>query len=219
MPPRRVILHSPVTDNTYTGMVRDGASTGVFTCAANGNRYAGQFVDSHITGYGTLTEAGGRVTHAYFIDGLPTGAGIQSFSNGDVVLCSFANGMAQGPGSIRTACGDLYEGDLTERIKHGLGVMAYAKTGATYAGEWDVGKRHGKGQLTFTSGFSRDRMWLNDEDTCQACDDITFTLTQTQRGMSDQPVYDRALCVLVVEAARRLAVEANAAAHLANEGW
>ena len=189
MPPHRVILHSPVTDNTYAGMVQEGASTGAFTCAANGNKYTGQFIDSHITGYGILAEAGGRTTHAYFIDGLPTGAGVHTYSNCDTVLCSFASGMAQGPGVVRSASGDLYEGDLTEHVKHGLGVIVHGRSRTTYTGEWDADKRHGKGQVAYASGFTRDRIWLNDEDTCQACDDIAYTIEQTQRGMSVGAMY------------------------------
>ena len=52
--------------------------------------------------------------------------------------------IPMGQGTYIWPGGSSYKGEVYNGIQHGTGTYKCAKTGISYTGQWDWGKRHGK---------------------------------------------------------------------------
>ena len=113
-----------------------------------GYLYRGDWKDDLPNGKGHEREANGSTYDGEFEKGSRTGEGV--FLNkvtGDTYVGHFKDGFYNGQGKLTKADGEEYEGEFVNSKYHGVGNLQ-DKLG-TYSGEFQLGRRHGKGTQTF----------------------------------------------------------------------
>ncbi|KAK2884975.1 hypothetical protein Q8A73_021449 [Channa argus] len=80
-----------------------------------------------------------------FSRGLMDGLGIFTWSNGLKYEGEFVCNTPMGKGTYIWPDGSSYNGDVYKGMRHGSGTYKCAKPFVSYKGQWDFGKRHGKG--------------------------------------------------------------------------
>ncbi|XP_073346399.1 radial spoke head 10 homolog B [Pagrus major] len=95
-------------------------------CFEGGHMYKGMFSKGFMDGHGVFTQTGGMKYEGEFVCNIPMGQGTYTWPDGS-----------------------SYEGEVYNGIQHGTGTYKCAKTGVYYTGQWDRGKRHGKGTVYY----------------------------------------------------------------------
>ncbi|KAL9180595.1 hypothetical protein ACHAXT_011048 [Thalassiosira profunda] len=158
--------------DVYEGEIRNGLrhGRGVYSYyrLANGsvcNVYDGQWQDGKRHGRGKMTYASGNVYEGEWKDDKKHGRGM-TFASGSVYDCQWKNGTMQRWAKITYANGDVYEGEISGYgLRHGKGVGYKFANGSVcnvYDGQWQDGKKHGRGKMTYTSGNFYEGEWKDD---------------------------------------------------------
>lgn len=103
----------------------------------NGDRYAGDIVNTK-----------------------PHGEGVYVFAGGNKYVGEFKNGKPHGIGEFTFATGDRYEGQFKEDSMEGQGTYFYAN-GDKYMGQFKGGHPHGEGVYTSVGGKQVRGLWEN----------------------------------------------------------
>ncbi|XP_051925629.1 radial spoke head 10 homolog B isoform X4 [Hippocampus zosterae] len=118
-------------------------------------RYEGETRDGLFHGRGTAKFKGGHSYKGMFFMGVMQGTGV--FTWADKVTYEmryisrqqgeFVHNMPMGQGKYIWSDGSSYEGDVCNGVRHGNGT--YKSGNATYKGQWNHSKRHGKGTVYY----------------------------------------------------------------------
>ena len=122
---------------------------------AHGDVYEGQLVNDLKDGPGTLTYADGRVLTGRFKDGYCDN-GQLLFPDGSIYEGELRDGKRNGLGVYHFADGGFYQGYSENGAFHGQGKMQWFDDGI-YEGEWQNGEIHGYGTEMRTDGTLRHR--------------------------------------------------------------
>ena len=87
---------------------------------------------------------------------------------------SWTDDQRCGSGKFYYVNGDIYDGEWSAHVRHGLGSYTYADTGSRYVGRWKNGQRDGPGELIhanhkFVGKFVDDKVSLTYLLTCCFC--------------------------------------------------
>ena len=132
---------------------------------ANGDTFTGEkqkdlqhsphdFTHAQFTPTGSgkyVVHATGDVFEGTFKQGKLVGEGSVTLRNGDVINARWRRDSTA-EGTITYSNGSLYTGSLLSNRPDGYGVMEYIPRGARYDGQWQHGRPHGAGTLTFPNG-------------------------------------------------------------------
>ena len=130
-------------------------NSGVLT-KANGDEYAGDFVNDLYDGYSLYKYANGDVYCGDFSKGKRHGDGVLKIKEPDQDFAGrFENGHIT-HGQVKNDEGE-YLGEFAPetRLYEGRGIMKF-KSGETYDGEWSNGLMHGHGTFTYVDIFADD---------------------------------------------------------------
>lgn len=143
----------------YEGDFRQGKSNGkgilTFT---NGNKYLGDWQDSHRQGQGKLLFREGHTYVGGFVKSKMRGKGIMRYVNGDSYDGDWENDRPNGSGAYSFNNGDRYEGNFANGSFDGEGTMFYGD-GSRYEGLWQESKKHGNGTLHLNTGEVQFGKW------------------------------------------------------------
>lgn len=146
--------------NKPHGLVADG-NGGIFRYT-NGDRYEGDFVDGLMDGEGKLFYASGDIFEGTFKDGKMHGHGSLSFAGHDFAVSGrWVDGIPPTKFCQFSSNGNVYNGGITRKMRHGTGVMRY-KNGDLYDGDWRLNMRNGAGKMMYRSGNAYDGEWKDD---------------------------------------------------------
>ena len=150
-----------VVNNKYTGQ-------GIMTYP-NGNFYKGEWLNSKKHGQGSYVE-------------YRTDKRIVKLFEGKFVDDKLIEGTLtqRGKTSVSTTVTDVYVGEFKDLYPHGKGKLTF-DNGATYEGDWDMGKRHGKGiykNITYTPPCSCDKQ-------CSKCQPTKVTMIYEGQWVND----------------------------------
>ncbi|KAI3365588.1 hypothetical protein L3Q82_010663 [Scortum barcoo] len=81
--------------------------------------------------------------------GLMDGHGVFTRADGLKYEGEFVHNMPMGQGTYNWPDGSSYEGEVYNGVRHGTGTYTCAKNCVSYSGQWDQGKRHGKGAVYY----------------------------------------------------------------------
>jgi len=151
-----------------------GMPHGVGTLVTAQGLYIGEFANGKRTGRGRFLSKYGDESLGEFGDeiawghdagayaGKLNGRGIErSKVHGLTYEGDFSNGMWHGRGVLARASGDVYAGEFWQGAISGLGMMEFAD-GGEYVGEWSQDLRHGNGTMSFANGDIYEGEWAND---------------------------------------------------------
>ncbi|XP_041672537.1 radial spoke head 10 homolog B [Cheilinus undulatus] len=132
-------------------------------------RYEGEMCEDQFQGEGLLCFEGGHVYKGMFSKGLMEGRGVFTCASGLKYEGEFISNQPLGKGTYTWPDGSFYKGEVFYGLRHGTGTYTCAKTGVSYTGQWDQGKRHGKGEVYYnqdkTSWYKGD--WVkNNREGC-----------------------------------------------------
>lgn len=149
----------------YQGDFSQGKSNGkgilTFT---NGNKYLGDWQDSHRQGQGKLFFREGHTYVGGFVKSKMRGKGVMSYVNGDSYDGNWENDRPNGDGEYSFNNGDRYEGNFINGSFDGPGTMFY-EDGSRYEGDWRESKKHGNGALHLNTGDVQFGTWANGQRT------------------------------------------------------
>eukprot|EP01116_Phalansterium_solitarium_P022014 TRINITY_DN7108_c0_g1_i1.p1 TRINITY_DN7108_c0_g1~~TRINITY_DN7108_c0_g1_i1.p1 ORF type:complete len:995 (-),score=257.85 TRINITY_DN7108_c0_g1_i1:255-3167(-) len=138
----------------YEGNFKHGLYDGVGTLYyANGDTYAGTFKNGlrHGRGLYTYANSSGSMYDGQYFNGVREGYGVFVDENQDRYEGQFRGGRLEGHGRYTFfETGDLYVGDFKEDVFHGMG--KYTGSSGSYDGQFQHGKRHGRGRLVMRNG-------------------------------------------------------------------
>ncbi len=147
--------------------------------AANGQEYTGGWRNGRRHGRGVFTDRSGKRLECTFVhDRLERFRGTIR-RGGDTVVGEWWKGGRVGRGGIRFQDGREYEGEWADPgLVHddrpdGVGTMAWPN-GATYTGEWKIGRMHGLGKLIEPDGTTKEGTWGDGRFTKPAADPISW---------------------------------------------
>ncbi|XP_055017146.1 radial spoke head 10 homolog B, partial [Boleophthalmus pectinirostris] len=112
-------------------------------------RYEGETSEDQPSGEGVAFFVGGHVYKGMFSKGLMDGHGVFTWAGGLKYEGSFVNNTMTGLGTYTWPDGSTYEGEVHYSIRHGTGSYNCSRNGVLYKGQWDQGKRHGKGTIYY----------------------------------------------------------------------
>ncbi|KAM9336614.1 radial spoke head 10 homolog B [Symphorus nematophorus] len=112
-------------------------------------RHEGETCGGQFHGEGVACFEGGHVYKGMFSKGLMHGHGVFTRAEGLKYEGEFVCNRPMGQGTYTWTDGSSYKGDVYNGIRHGTGTYKCAKTGVSYTGQWDQGKRHGKGEVYY----------------------------------------------------------------------
>lgn len=186
--PEIVLAKRLVLDNgVYEGSVRSGQPSGHGTMKfKDGKVYVGNFKKGRAHGFGKLIrddgssysgdwkkgikDGGGRscnslgdCTEGKWLKGKLDGIAKKILANGDTYEGSWVDGRLSGDVTYKFASGDVYIGPILEDQPEGIGEYTVADTGDRYIGGFKLGKRDGKGTVTFQDGSKFKGNWLAGE--------------------------------------------------------
>ncbi|XP_076615381.1 radial spoke head 10 homolog B [Chaetodon auriga] len=131
------------------------------------HRYEGELCEGQFHGEGVACFEGGHTYKGLFSKGLMNGRGVFIQADGLKYEGEFVCNKPRGQGTYTWPDGSSYEGEVYNGIRHGTGTYKCAKNGVSYRGQWDWGKRHGKGAVYYnqekTSWYKGDWMKNNRE--------------------------------------------------------
>ncbi|XP_074475407.1 radial spoke head 10 homolog B isoform X2 [Sebastes fasciatus] len=112
-------------------------------------RHEGETCEGQFHGEGVACFEGGHVYKGMFSEGLMDGRGVFTRTDGLKYEGEFVCNMPMGQGAYTWLDGSSYEGEVYNGIRHGTGNYKCAKNVVFYTGQWDQGKRHGKGTVYY----------------------------------------------------------------------
>nr|XP_020471525.1 radial spoke head 10 homolog B2 isoform X2 [Monopterus albus] len=112
-------------------------------------RYEGETCEGQFHGEGVACFKGGHVYKGMFSRGLMDGAGVFIRADGLKYEGEFVCNKPMGQGTYTWPDGSSYMGEVYDGVRHGTGTYKCAKNGVVYKGQWDQGKRHGKGRVYY----------------------------------------------------------------------
>ncbi|XP_058851883.1 radial spoke head 10 homolog B [Acipenser ruthenus] len=112
-------------------------------------RYEGEKFHGLYEGEGIAYFQGGNVYKGMFSEGLMHGRGTYTWADGVTYEGDFAVNVPMGRGAYTWPDGSSYEGEVHNGIRHGLGTYRCGSKPVSYIGQWNQGKRHGKGAIYF----------------------------------------------------------------------
>ncbi|KAI4807482.1 hypothetical protein KUCAC02_027288 [Chaenocephalus aceratus] len=115
-------------------------------------RYEGETCEGQFHGEGVACFEGGHVYKGMFSKGFMDGPGVFTQAGGLKYEGEFVCNMLVGRGTLTWPDASSYEGEVLNAIRHGTGTYRCANNGVLYTGQWDQGKRHGKGVVYFKQG-------------------------------------------------------------------
>lgn len=139
------------------GTCTDGYGVMVF---ANGDKYAGDFVNGEAHGQGILYFANGSRYYGDWEHNFRQGKGKLIYHIGHEYLGDFWRNHMHGEGTMRYANGDTYEGQWQKSRPEGQGIYTFS-TGDRYVGTFSRGRFHGKGTLFFAQGGRLEGQWVH----------------------------------------------------------
>ncbi|XP_013404281.1 radial spoke head 10 homolog B [Lingula anatina] len=111
--------------------------------------YEGEKVRGLYEGEGECSFTGGHHYKGNFSSGLMHGRGIYTWADGVQYEGEFTNNQVTGKGTYRWPNKSSYEGDVVNGMRHGYGIFRVKSGTMNYAGDWCMGKRHGKGRMEY----------------------------------------------------------------------
>ncbi|XP_028423329.1 radial spoke head 10 homolog B isoform X2 [Perca flavescens] len=112
-------------------------------------RYEGETWKGQFHGEGVACFEGGQTYKGMFSKGLMDGCGVFTLACGLKYEGEFVCNMPMGLGTYTWPDGSSYKGEVYNGIRHGTGTYKCAKNGVSYTGQWDQGKRQGKGEVYY----------------------------------------------------------------------
>jgi hypothetical protein len=85
--------------------------------------------------------------------GLFEGKGRMTHANGDIYQGEWRGGKANGLGTFVDTNGSMYKGEWLNDVYHGKGVETWNYGSIKYEGEFDEGKKTGKGRFEFDGNY------------------------------------------------------------------
>ena len=166
-----------VDGGTYQGEFLAGLKSGKGTLRLGEIFYKGDFINDKYHGEGRLVVKGEYEYVGEFSNGEFHGKGIIRYENGKTFNGEFNNGKKVGEGVLTIKHGEdgpeeKYVGEFQDDYYHGFGKYTF-KDGSVYEGNWDRGKKSGKGTFfnmspepgepeKFEGLFEEDKMIGND---------------------------------------------------------
>ncbi|XP_069590333.1 radial spoke head 10 homolog B isoform X1 [Ranitomeya imitator] len=118
-------------------------------------KYEGDLVNGLYEGEGAAYYKDGNTYRGMFSEGLMHGRGVYTWTDGLKYEGEFFMNFPMGHGVYTWPDGSRYEGQVYKAIRHGTGVHVSSDQLVSYAGEWFMGARHGKGAIYYdTEGTS-----------------------------------------------------------------
>jgi len=146
----------------------------------DGTKYAGQFLNGEITGFGVKQFNDGRVYQGEFLEGEMHGQGVLMYNpkrkgetddtyegqfhlnmrqgegrltrlNGDVFTGEFSNNHPNGHGSIHFHNGDYYTGEVVKGVMSGQGELVCSNA-KCFRGQFENNQLHGDGTFYVNGG-------------------------------------------------------------------
>lgn len=158
----------------YTGEWSNDTRHGWGIYSAQNYTYDGQWDCDIKHGRGLIIYSNGEQYEGEWEGNYPSGRGEYVFKDGSRYIGSFSKGLRHGSGTLYYADGQtiydgewvhdkkhgsakitfvngVYEGDMMNDVKEGVGVYSY-KNGDVYEGSWKDNKKHGVGVYRFAGG-------------------------------------------------------------------
>ena len=131
----------------------------------SGNRYAGELKGSMMAGRGEYAWKAEQVQYAGdFTRNTLEGQGAYEWKDGSKYEGEIKAGLRHGSGVFRSPDGTLvYDGQWQEGKRHGVGKLTYDSEGKEcYEGEWQLDLKVGKGTMRYASGNVYEGSWHAD---------------------------------------------------------
>ncbi|KAL3051210.1 hypothetical protein OYC64_001476 [Pagothenia borchgrevinki] len=145
---RKVVSCPPVlTVNSADVDLQDNDFSHLFNLTVQ--RYEGETCEGQFHGEGVACFEGGHVYKGIFSKGLMDGPGVFTQAGGLKYEGEFVCNMLVGRGTFTWPDASSYEGEVLNAVRHGTGTYRCANNGVSYTGQWDQGKRHGKGVVYY----------------------------------------------------------------------
>ncbi|KAJ8283963.1 hypothetical protein COCON_G00028130 [Conger conger] len=112
-------------------------------------KYEGEKNGEVFHGDGVAYFQGGHVYKGMFSEGFMHGYGTYTWADGVKYEGEFVFNIPLGHGTYTWVDGSCYEGEVYNGIRHGVGTYICATKAVSYRGEWNLGKRHGKGTIYY----------------------------------------------------------------------
>jgi len=149
----------------YNHLSGNYSRTGDFSILDRLNRELWPYTRKGEAGYEGERDTWGKVGKM----GNKHGKGKMSYPNGNYYEGEWFHGDMQGKGTFQHNNGDgkpmdIYVGNFFKNLQHGEAAGTYTRhDGATYRGDWKLGRRHGIGLFTWPDGSSYRGFWEEDE--------------------------------------------------------
>ncbi|XP_056392006.1 radial spoke head 10 homolog B [Hyla sarda] len=114
-------------------------------------KYEGELLNGLYEGEGVAYYKDGNVYRGHFSEGLMHGKGEYIWADGLKYEGEFFMNFPMGHGLYTWPNGSRYEGQVYKGIRHGSGVHISSGQQVSYAGEWNMGRRHGKGAIYYNA--------------------------------------------------------------------
>ncbi len=126
----------------YAGEFKDGKMDGYgkYIYKGGGASYNGQWKDDQRHGLGKAIYQDGTMYVGEFADGKMHGRGKKTWPDGREYIGDWKYGMYNGEGTYTNLDGDTYKGNFKDDKKHGMGTMRYA-CGSIWFGQWQDGEK------------------------------------------------------------------------------
>lgn len=163
------------------GNCKDGYGTYVYT---NGDKYVGDFKDSHPEGKGIIYFANGNKYIGHWQHSFRQGEGRFVYSEGHEYLGQFRQNKFHGFGKMSFANGDRYEGYWESDRPNGKGIYFFA-SGKRFEGTFFQGRFHGPGVMFYADGTSSQGQWVNGKRNGVA-EEVATDLLKNESNVADQ---------------------------------
>jgi len=127
----------------------------------NGTKYAGEWQNDMMKGFGTLSLPDGARYDGYWRNGKREGFGTYKWENGDSYQGQFKDNKRIGDGILKMKDGSEYSGQWANNMANGKGTFTWSNK-TKYIGEWKDDKRHGQGVTISVSGKIEQGTYAND---------------------------------------------------------
>ncbi|KAM3917863.1 radial spoke head 10 homolog B [Leptodactylus fuscus] len=114
-------------------------------------KYEGNLVNALYEGEGVAYYKDGNIYQGMFSEGFMHGKGVYTWTDGLKYEGEFFMNFPMGHGVYTWPDGSRYEGQVYKAIRHESGVHTSSDQQVSYAGEWHMGKRHGRGAIYYNA--------------------------------------------------------------------
>jgi antitoxin component YwqK of YwqJK toxin-antitoxin module len=152
----------------YAGNFRNGQMDGFgYSEFADGGRFEGTYVDGQLNGPGKEFLANGVHFEGTYVNGRANGPGKHFFASGNRIEGTYVDGQLNGPGKKFFANGGRIEGTYVDDRLNGPGKEFFAN-GDRFEGTYVDGRRNGPGEQFFANGDRIEGIFVNDQRHGQA---------------------------------------------------